>query len=659
MKKQTRAQVGANRSRIRAIAATAQSDLDALARLFEDDAILDDGTLCGRVYALLAATERRLIPGLQTAIFFGDSGFAGDRTHGGSGFRDPWPSSRNQVGHFLTAVGLQMIPTVVSRPIPILGSIRAIVGAPAAMGDEEVALRLSIGHEKAPDPREAVPAIIRVLLATAVVDAVATFSGINATWRRRLMVGSLLVATSRQVRIILDGFRAQFTAATTEDMGAWDSALRRSGTLEVFDRQAVEGPDSPLNAIAVAAGEGNSIQDLRLTLVGWRLGQLISSGAFDSRRSVSDWLRATLGPGIQDGGTVTQREYDAAPNGSVEISAPAARMPSAVTARYGQTGEQQQAVRPRVMPERILGSAAPGAATHTGRGDGQAPRRHSRKLIYALLDSPPVKLGVAGLTRVLPPVKVRLSSHQIVLPRLPRALDGMRVLHLSDLHIHPGSNLAWQLPDLVAGVEYDLLCYTGDFIDVDGDIPSLQGLLERMPNRAAYAVLGNHDHIPKGRAHLPGANDSERLRAVLNAAGVQVLTNAALPVHDGALYLVGVDDPATRRDDLASAYATVPDEACAILLAHSPDIVLRLGAHRPDLILSGHTHGGQIVLPLAGTLVTMSTLPRRYVSGLSSYGEVPLFVSRGIGYSGVNFRLGSPSEAVLLTLRAAGADDMA
>jgi len=162
-------------------------------------------------------------------------------------------------------------------------------------------------------------------------------------------------------------------------------------------------------------------------------------------------------------------------------------------------------------------------------------------------------------------------------------------------------------------------------------------------------VLGNHDYIPFGRDH--GANDVARLREVLSGAGLTVLTNEARPVRGGGLYVVGVDDPATRRDDLAHAMAGVPPDACALALAHSPDVALRLGARRPDLILAGHTHGGQIRLPRLGALMTLSALPKTLAMGLGRYEDVPLFVSRGIGYSTLNLRLGTPPEVALLTLR--------
>src|SRR2546423_5390303 len=88
-----------------------------------------------------------------------------------------------------------------------------------------------------------------------------------------------------------------------------------------------------------------------------------------------------------------------------------------------------------------------------------------------------------------------------------------------------------------------------------------------------------------------GRNDVRRLRAVLSAAGVQVLANTAQVVHGGRLAIAGVDDPATGRDDAERALPRVPATACNLLLAHSPDVAPHLGARRPRPILAGHTPG--------------------------------------------------------------------
>ncbi|HKC73061.1 MAG TPA: metallophosphoesterase [Chloroflexota bacterium] len=320
--------------------------------------------------------------------------------------------------------------------------------------------------------------------------------------------------------------------------------------------------------------------------------------------------------------------------------------------------------RPELETERVRVPARPMPGERARPGREQRPGDPSRPpeidtrdpaitvIARAIADHTLTRAGITLLKHVLPPPRVHLTQYQIAVPRLPRDLDGLRVLHLSDLHVHPGSDLAWQVPDLVAGVPHDLLCYTGDFIDVDDDIAPLATLLERLPRGAqTYAVLGNHDYIPFGRSR--GANDVQRLRAVLAAAGITPLANEARPLYGGALYVVGVDDPASGRDDIEQAVAGVPmaaGEACTLVLAHSPDVALRLKAHRPSLILAGHTHGGQIRLSRIGPLLTLSDLPRHLAMGVGMYRGVPLFVNRGIGYSGLYIRIGSPAEVALLTL---------
>lgn len=287
--------LAANKARIRALAAQSPSDLEALAQLFEAEGIVDDGTVAGRLRALLDATGRRTIPGLQTAIPFGDTGFAGDRRRGGAGFRDPWPASRNQVGHFLTAAGLSFAPQLVARRIPLLGSIRAIVEAPETMNDAEVALRLSIGHEKLPDPPNALEAALLALAEGFVAARRVVAMDLPARERARRIALAVVVEAARQMWGSMTRFREQFQATTDRDVAAWRAALRRSGSARAFNRRAVDTRRGPLRQIAVSPGEGNSVQDLRLTLVGWRLGQLIAQEAFRDRRAVARWIRAALG----------------------------------------------------------------------------------------------------------------------------------------------------------------------------------------------------------------------------------------------------------------------------------------------------------------------------------------------------------------------------
>lgn len=126
-----------NIKRIRQIKKATKTDVEALAEMFTDSQIKDDGTVAGRFKVIFRATEHWAIPGLQTGISFGFSGFKQE-------FHDPWPSSRNQVGHFLTAVRLALDSSVTNNLLLI-----AILDA---WFDDERALRLIIGHEKKADP---------------------------------------------------------------------------------------------------------------------------------------------------------------------------------------------------------------------------------------------------------------------------------------------------------------------------------------------------------------------------------------------------------------------------------------------------------------------------------------------------------------------------
>src|SRR5437660_4300838 len=159
-----------------------------------------------------------------------------------------------------------------------------------------------------------------------------------------------------------------------------------------------------------------------------------------------------------------------------------------------------------------------------------------KSVYHALIDSAPAQIGVAALTRILPQPHLALTRYEVVVPGLPRGLEGLRVLHVSDLHLRSGSELAWQLPEVAAAAPHDLAVYTGDFIDDDDGIAPVASLLARMPRVAgAYAVLGNHDYRPLGRSH--GFNDVGRLQAELAAAGLEGLSNTARTICGGELFL--------------------------------------------------------------------------------------------------------------------------
>ncbi|MBN1642573.1 MAG: metallophosphoesterase [Anaerolineae bacterium] len=240
---------------------------------------------------------------------------------------------------------------------------------------------------------------------------------------------------------------------------------------------------------------------------------------------------------------------------------------------------------------------------------------------------------------------VRLA---LPLPRLPRSLDRLTIAQISDLHVGYAMNDAQLAHDLstVNALEPDLIVITGDMFhshpsDAERCARSLSEL--RAPH-GVYAIMGNHER------RLPPAEGEEPFRR----AGLHVLANAShrVAVNGAALWLIGLDDVIMRRGDLARALQGVPENACKVLLVHEPDFAERAAQRSIDLQLSGHTHGGQIRLPLVGPLL-LPVLGRRYPMGLYRVHDTWLYTNRGLGVNRPALRLNCRPEITLFTLHAA------
>lgn len=262
--------------------------------------------------------------------------------------------------------------------------------------------------------------------------------------------------------------------------------------------------------------------------------------------------------------------------------------------------------------------------------------------------------ALQNAARTLPIPELELTRLELPLRHLPAALDGLTVLHVTDLHLTGGVHPADEIVPLLDGTRCDLTVYTGDMAEDESGLRALPSLLRALkPRHAAFAVLGNHDHYHYRHAsgEGPQPNDVAPLLHTLAGGGVQVLENASATLFDGALRVVGVDDPALGRDRVDEAFSGTTNGDATLFLAHSPDVLTRLGDHRPGLLLAGHTHGGQLRLPGIGALGTVSALPRRYAMGAYEYDGVPTYVSRGVGTSGAPARLYCPPEITIVTLR--------
>lgn len=271
---------------------------------------------------------------------------------------------------------------------------------------------------------------------------------------------------------------------------------------------------------------------------------------------------------------------------------------------------------------------------------------------------------LAAYTFVIEPNRLVVRRVDVPIAGLPQALQGLRIGQISDLHrgpMMPRSRVERAVA-LMAAEAPDLVALTGDFVchrpDYAAEYPELLAPLR--PRLGLFACTGNHDHW----------TDPDAVTTALRAAGVTVLRNQHQLVTVGGVRLcvAGIDDMgasglsthrADSADDLSAALAGSPlSGVVRLLLAHNPDFVMgpvfaRETVRRPiHLVLSGHTHGGQVRLPLLGAPRLPSRYGQLFGGGLVQVAGTLVYVSRGAGTSW-SVRFNCPPEVNVLTLRPA------
>ncbi len=242
---------------------------------------------------------------------------------------------------------------------------------------------------------------------------------------------------------------------------------------------------------------------------------------------------------------------------------------------------------------------------------------------------------------------VRVVHRDVRLASLDRRLDGLRVVHISDLHIGTmtpkARGMAWaravmrSMPDVVV-VTGDLITSGTDYLDDAADV--VRAL--RAP-LGVFVSLGNHDYF----------GDVSALQRKLAMGGARVLRNDGTVVeYRGAqVWIGGVDDTWTNRADAARALASRPKGTAALLLSHDPSVFSHPACGEVDLVFSGHTHAGQVAIPFAVRTLNLSRLSTPYSSGIYRRGRATLHVSPGLGTTGPPIRIGAAPEITILVLR--------
>ncbi len=249
----------------------------------------------------------------------------------------------------------------------------------------------------------------------------------------------------------------------------------------------------------------------------------------------------------------------------------------------------------------------------------------------------------------LEPGWLEITTHSLVLPRLHPAFDNYRIIQISDIHME-----TWMTPKRLAEVvkaanmlRGDLIAITGDFVtDLYHRTPTdlVENLSKLKAPDGVFAVLGNHDYW----------TNVKTIRQVLELSGIRELANAVQTLHrqGASLHIAGIDDYWENKARLRVVLDQLPKEGAAILLAHEPDFaVISAQSGRFDLQLSGHTHGGQVVLPGIGPLV-LPMYGRQFPKGLYQVEDMLLYTNRGLGTARPQLRFNCRPEITMLTLHA-------
>jgi hypothetical protein len=260
-------------------------------------------------------------------------------------------------------------------------------------------------------------------------------------------------------------------------------------------------------------------------------------------------------------------------------------------------------------------------------------------------------LATFGHARLISPFKTQYLQLPMPLPNLPPSFENFRILHLTDFHAGGYMPLS-HLQKVIAHVNtlsYDLVAITGDL--VSHDLKYVNAISDLIANlrRPIAVTFGNHDYsqtIEPWTSH----EVADALASALQSRNIEVLRNRSLAIKhaDGQIQIVGLDDFWSGSYSPEKAFAGIDKNQPIIALSHNPDSIFSLARHGAHFVLAGHTHGGQIRIPILGSLV-LPVRFKQYDQGLFDVRGAKLYVSRGVGCR-VPVRFRCPPEVTTFTL---------
>lgn len=273
-----------------------------------------------------------------------------------------------------------------------------------------------------------------------------------------------------------------------------------------------------------------------------------------------------------------------------------------------------------------------------------------RKFLSGLAAAPLIAISAtSAYARLIEPYLYEVSETDIFLRDLPESFEGFRITQLTDVHHSRivGIDEVRQTVDLANSTKPDLIALTGDYTTSYRRYiePCAEALGSLNAPEGVWAVLGNHDHY----------TDPELTARALEGNHIPVLNNANTILRRGSdvLQLSGIDDWSWAGTNWPRALHGLDQERTTVLLSHQPRVLDFAEAEKIGLIISGHTHGGQIDLPLIGPPARFATAELKYAQGLFRRRDTQLYVSRGTGVIGLPLRLGVRPEIAVLRLRRA------
>ncbi|MBE6500829.1 MAG: metallophosphoesterase [Methanobrevibacter thaueri] len=259
-----------------------------------------------------------------------------------------------------------------------------------------------------------------------------------------------------------------------------------------------------------------------------------------------------------------------------------------------------------------------------------------------------------AMTQTLPdkefnPKNIDLVEVDIALDKLGRNFQNYRILNISDIHLGQWINPEYldDLIDYVNTLNYDLIVLTGDYFSYN--IESYDDALEKSLKKlkaedGKFGILGNHDHWM----------DADKVRRIFKTADIYDLSNdnVVLRKGDDKINLAGVDSCTVCADNLDKVLAKLEDDCPTILLAHEPDFALESSqTGKIDLQISGHSHGGQFIIPKFETTPFRGPNSTRYPVGLYKVNDMIQYTSKGLGTNSFRIRINCKPEITIITLK--------